>query len=231
MTQLEQLEKMRKIMEDLSKGGVSLPGLDPDSIIKNIVKTQYEPLISQFPTKQEGEAFLKEMEDYMLKNGKEEIITEISKIKTSFKQVKDSISQLTIGISSMITSIALPPSIPGVQNPIFSLNEGLSKFNTIKTLLNQANTAVSDMIGSALKLKYPLPQVALSVVGGLATVNNLLNLNFKNKIKEAENAASTAQNTTTQTGTGTTTSPQRPTITAQTSNVVSRNRPRRGRTG
>lgn len=225
---MDSIEKMKSLLDDLSTSGTKLPNLDTDSVIKNIVKSQYGPLMDQFPNKKDAESFIQEMENYIQKNGKEDISIEIAKIKSNFKQVKDSIPQLKQGIIAMTTSIALPPSIPGVQNPIFSFNEALSKFNTIKSILNQANTAVSDMIGSAIKIKYPLPDSALSLIEGLSILNRLLTLDFKKKIDEAETASqnpiATQQTSTQGSGGGT----NRPLSTGQTSNVVtSPNRPRK----
>jgi hypothetical protein len=180
------LVQVEEALEELSKGGPSIPGLDIDAVIKNIVDIQvkslegkiYEVADTVEQAKEDIEAMRVQLTEYLSTgDAKAAIKAEIDNIKTSAKAATIAIKEIPTSITKMIAENAIPPMItvpPAPPNPI---NVGLKVLiarSDFKTIIETIGKILSDLLKSALKIKFEVPNSILAMVNILATLKNTI---------------------------------------------------------
>jgi hypothetical protein len=177
--------EISKSLDDLNKEG-GIPGLSYDEVVKNIIDKQVKSVESKIKevsdSEEQADAESKEMkkqleEYYDSPHVKTMINAEINNIKSSFKMATNTIKQLPISISSIVSSallpsvIAVPAAVPNVPQIAISTKE---KVNTISSILNTISVIFSGMLSSSLKIQFEIPDSILAMIGVLAIIKNKL---------------------------------------------------------
>lgn len=184
MASIEQLQaSLDKLTSD-----ITLPGLDPEAVIKNLIEVQYKQEIDQIKSyiadANKAEAEIKATKErlteyYKSGQAKIEIKNAINTVKINFKAATDGVKQLPIEIQTMIAANLIPPTIPiptapGVPNPMSFLLKNKEKLNGFLTILNAIAAWIVNLLSAAVKIAFELPDSVLALIDQLANIKSLI---------------------------------------------------------
>lgn len=176
--------------------GESIPGLNTDTVIENLVKkdegmANYLKLIederkenvergmSEEEAKAEADAKAKEAVETMKKNIKPAVEEDITKMKQEYKIAKEAIDSIPTEAQTVAALVAVPPSIstpPSTANPAYTLGVAAQTKKTLLKSLSIATSALTNLILIASKLKFELPSAILGLVGALSAVTTAISI-------------------------------------------------------
>jgi hypothetical protein len=169
------LDRMKQLIDDLGNAsGVTIPGLDSDSVINNLASKnpQLQDAINQAPTEAEKKAILDRYKNELRSYVNEQIAI----IKITYAAVKDGTKQIAETVTALLAQTVLPPGIgPVTPNPAFILLEGKQKSNILKGSLSVLVNAYRQLLQAALNIQFELPDVVLSVGDSLSAAQRALN--------------------------------------------------------
>jgi len=169
------LIQMQSALTSLS-GGTSLPGLDFDNIVRNIVETnpEYKTILDTYDGESRSNQKQK-MIDYLSKpSSKAYIDSQISIIEINYSNLTSGLTQMQEGIISATASNAIPPAIAtGIApNPVYELIENKTKKNMLLTATDGLTLCLSNLIQSALNIYFVLPDEVLNMINILGALKN-----------------------------------------------------------
>jgi hypothetical protein len=140
MNKVQMQETLQSLLEDDS-GGSSLPGLDFDSIVNNLIEKRYAFLKELSPSERQKKE--EEIIEYYNTTASNEINSNIAKIKKSYSSINNQIITLQESIAGATASNAIPSvittgSAASVPNPAYALMENKQK--TMKLFLLKIST-------------------------------------------------------------------------------------------
>jgi len=174
------IEDMQAAVTALSSdNSITLPGLDFDTIVDNMVGRipDYKPMFDQCKTKEQRDTLTKELVDYFHNAGRSFVDDKIIEIKVAYKNVLSGVKQIQEGLQTTVASILVPTVIgTAAPNPASILLESKIKKNTLLTMLDSVSKVLIDLLQAALKLFFVLPQAVIDIVGVLNTLRAGINL-------------------------------------------------------
>jgi hypothetical protein len=187
------LAEQKRLVEQAGELGESLPGLNLNSILENIVKqsdelkTQYEIVEqeveeniargeSEADTRKEAEEKLKQTLNVYKESIREAAIEQITTIKQQYRIFKEGLDRIPEDVKLVIANIALPPAIgPVAPNPAYALNIAKTAKSSLAGTLSIIIFAFTEILKAANKIFFVLPQSLLSLYEKLKTTSNILN--------------------------------------------------------
>lgn len=190
------IESQRATGIKLGDLGETIPGLNADSVIENLVKKDegmknYLKLIederkenvergmSEEEAKKEADKTSKEAVETMKKNIKPSVEEDITKMKQEYKIAKEAIDSIPSEAQTTVALIAVPPSIsvpPATANPAYTIGIATQTKKTLLKSLSIATAALTTLILIASKLKFELPSVITGLVTTISIVTSAISL-------------------------------------------------------
>lgn len=176
--------------------GETIPGLNVDSVIENLVKKDegmknYLKLIederieniergmTEEEAKKEAAAKSKEAVETMKKNMKPAVEEDITKMKQEYKIAKEAIESIPGEAQTTAALIVVPPAIstpPSAANPAYTIGVATQTKKSLSKSLSIATSALTTLILIATKLKFELPPVILNLVNALNIATTALSI-------------------------------------------------------
>jgi hypothetical protein len=167
---------------------ISIPGLDPKAIIKNMIEIQFKPQLDEikasYADAKEAEAEIKATKERLTEYfntdaAQTEIKNQINIIKINVKAAIEGVKQMPIEISTMIANNAVPPTLPiptapGVPNPVSILLKGKEKVSALKTILNAIAAWFVGIFAAANKISFQLPDSIIAMASQVAQLKTLI---------------------------------------------------------
>jgi hypothetical protein len=181
------IEQLQTALDKLT-ADISLPGLNPEAVIKNLIEVQYKNELDQIKSyisdaeaaEKEAAAVKERLTSYYNSGqAKIEIKNQINSVKINFKAATDGVKQLPVEIQTMIAANLIPPTIPiptapGVPNPMSFLLKNKEKLNGFLTILNAIASWIVNLLSSAVKIAFELPDTVLALIDQLANIKSLI---------------------------------------------------------
>lgn len=188
------LDKQKELIKQLGDLGNSLPGLDKDPIIKNImdksegfkaynqiVEDEYLDNIdrgmNEADAKKESDAKKEEINAKVKGNLDQSVNEQITIIKQQYKVFKDGLDRIPVDVTAIIANILLPPAIAtsgSTPNPVYALNLAKTEKNKLSGLLGMIIIAFTEMLKAATGIYYEIPAFLLELFAQLAKVKTLI---------------------------------------------------------
>jgi hypothetical protein len=189
------LAEQKRLVEQAGELGESLPGLNLNSILENIVKNSKEFKAqsdiaeqevnenvergqSREEARKEANRKIKQTRDIYKESIREAAIEQITIIKQQYRIFKEGLERIPADVKLVIANIALPPAItapPGAPNPIYALNIAKTAKSALAGTLSIIIFAFTEILKAANKIFFVLPQSLLSLYEKLKTTSNILN--------------------------------------------------------
>lgn len=177
------VEEMVGAIEDLinSDGAIDIPGLSLEPVVNNYIETRYAKQLSECETEQDRENMKTSLSQYYLEgDGKVMMQMEIANIKAQFSAAKDSLKSIGTSITQTVATNAIPSVITtgaatSVPNPAYALLENAQKKAALEATLKQVSNQMVDLLKSAVKIAFPIPDVIGAVITTLKTTKQALN--------------------------------------------------------
>lgn len=188
------LEQQIDIIKKAGNLGESLPGLDSDSVIDNILENSKElkanseiieaekkdnidrGMTEENATK-EAEKQLADSVEKIRSSMKAFIEEEIAYIKINYKIFKDGLDSIPSDVQLTTANILLPPAIAvpaATPNPIYAINLAKTTKNAISGVLNKITLAFLEIIKSSTRISYELPSSLLTLYNQLKVLENTI---------------------------------------------------------
>lgn len=176
------VDEMRKALNDLvnSDGEVSLPGLEFEPVVENIVEKKYADQLQEADKVGERDNVKAQLKKYYETTMKEEVDNSIQQIKSSFGSVKTMVAQLQEAITSAVASNAIPAvitvgSATSTPNPAYTLIENKTKKNTLLTAVKTCETLLISLLTAAICIMFEVPSSVITLIGTLSAVKTAVN--------------------------------------------------------
>ena len=189
------LEKQKKLAASLGALGLSIPGLNIETIIKNIMdkseelkehkemiedekKENEERGMNKEDAEREAETKLKEVIEKYKKSIKEVAEEQIILIKQHYKNFKEGLESIPPDVKAVIANIVLPPAIsvpPSTANPIYALNLAKTAKSSIASTLSAIIISFTEILKAANKILFVLPESILSLFEKVKTASGIIN--------------------------------------------------------
>jgi hypothetical protein len=190
------LEDQSKAVGKLGELGLSIPGLNVDSVIENLIKKdenlgKYLKMISDARKEKIGRGMSKEDADKEAEDEKKKVLDkvkenlkpmveeEIIKMKQEYKTAKEALDSIPGEAQAAIAAAALPPAVtapPGAPNPAYTLAMALQTKKNILKILNIVLSSLTTVMMIANKLKFELPASILKLVEALNIATTALSI-------------------------------------------------------
>jgi hypothetical protein len=188
------LEDQAKAVTQLGSLGTSIPGLNADAVIENIIKkdetlgkylamidSAKEEKIERGMTKEEADAAAEEAKKQILeevkKSLKPSIEEDIIRMKQEYKTVKEALDSIPVEVQATAATMVLPAALPpAVPNTIYTMGIALQTKKSLIKTLNIVLSSLTTIMMLANKLKFELPAPILKLVETLSIVTNGLSL-------------------------------------------------------
>jgi hypothetical protein len=187
------LAEQKRLVNQAGELGESLPGLNLNAILENIVKqsdelkTQYKIVEqeveeniargeSEADSRKEAEEKLKQTLNVYKESIREAAIEQITTIKQQYRIFKEGLDRIPEDVKLVIANIALPPAIgPVAPNPAYALNIAKTAKSSLAGTLSIIIFAFTEILKAANKIFFVLPQSLLSLYEKLKATSNILN--------------------------------------------------------
>jgi hypothetical protein len=169
-----QLDKMKSLLAQLGDtSGLTIPGLDTDSIIENLASknTQLQNLINE--TKDPAQK--KAIKDRYVSEIKPYIQEQITIIKMTYKDVKEGAINVIDSVAVIIAAALVPPALPAGPNPAYVILDGKQKLAILSNSLAALLNSYRQMLQAAINIEFELPDAVLDLGKTLAKAQGALN--------------------------------------------------------
>lgn len=188
------LEKQIAVMEKLGSMGESIPGLEVDKIVQNIIdknealaeqkaqlEKEREALIASGKTAEEADSeivkLVKAIVDPYVKQVETMVKDKVNEIKLEYKKIKEGLASIPEDIQAAVANILLPPAIaapPAAPNPVYALNLAKQSKNALTTTLNVITAALLALLKAATAILFEVPDSILAIVDIIVTISNAI---------------------------------------------------------
>lgn len=168
MTDEEIKSKIDELIND--DGATSIPGLNADEIIPNLVDKKHANELSAIPNAKDREDKRNELLDYYKTGyGRGMVDSEINNIKLSFSAIKsqmESIKQSAITTASQmsIPAVITVGSASSAPNPAYVSLDAKAKRNSLLSILKTSSVYAASLLISSQKLGFSIPQEVVAVI-------------------------------------------------------------------
>lgn len=172
------IDTMRGLVTDLTSSSITIPGLDFDSIVDNLIKNvpDYKAALASVSEEEKPAIIAAFKKDYETR-GRQEVEKSINKIKTLVGNVQAGISQTTEQIETTVASMVTPSVIgSAAPNPLYIIMDAKIKKNAIKTSVDSLTKDMVELLNVAIDLYFPLPDYVLAFVEAISLLRKGIDL-------------------------------------------------------
>ena len=177
------IDEMVAAMEDLinSDEVVSIPGLDLKSVAENYVNVRYKPQLDEVKDEKLKEELRQKWITYYFEgDGKIILQMEIASIKANFAVAKESLTNIVTSVGQQLSMAAVPSvitvgSAPSTPNPAYTLLDNMQKKEVLKATLKQVSNSLVELLKSAIKIAFPIPDAVGAIIETLKTTKTVVN--------------------------------------------------------
>jgi len=162
---------MQSKLDALQQGGMELPGLDFETIVRALVKIKFPHLI----TKEEIEATIKSYAE----TAKSMINGHIANIKSAVAGLQKGIVTITKTVPTVVAGIAaaIATSLAGIPNPGIALAgamDAMQKKNILMTIVDLLTDLCIKLLSSAIAIGFIIPGAVLILIDSVNIVKTLV---------------------------------------------------------
>ena len=159
---------------------IEIPGLDFDSIVDNIVETNFKDKLDALTDPEEWERVKNELLEYYKTYGKQAIQEKINDIKSAFADIKAQVKYIQEAVTNTIASNAVPSVITvgtatSTPNPVYFMLDNANKKNTLMGMLKSAEDSAVKLLNAAINICFQVPDTVMTTINGLTTVKTVIN--------------------------------------------------------
>lgn len=176
------INEMKEAINELinSDGAVDIPGLDFDSVVDNMVETDYKEQLDDSKTKEERDDKKKSLVKYYKEKAGAEIEQNINIIKSNFAAAKDGLIYVAEAAAATVASNVIPSVITtgaaaSVANPAYAMIENKQKKNTLLGILKNIGNFIVNLLSAAVKILFAVPEMIMSLIKTLTTTKSVVN--------------------------------------------------------
>lgn len=176
------INEMKEAINGLinSDGAVDIPGLDFDSVVDNMVETDYKEQLDDSKTKEERDDKKKSLVKYYKEKAGAEIEQNINIIKSNFAAAKDGLIYVAEAAAATVASNVIPSVITtgaaaSVANQAYVMIENKQKKNTLLGILKNIGNFIVNLLSAAVKILFAVPEMIMSLIKTLTTTKSVVN--------------------------------------------------------
>jgi len=176
------IKEMQDAMNDLinSDGVVTIPGLNFDSVVDNMVNIKYKEQLDNIQNPEDREEAKNNLISYYYGDARSSVEKSISVIKSNYSAVKDGLSTMSVAITATTASNVIPSVITvgtatSTPNPLYFVVENNQKKNTLLSMLKTLSNLMVELISSAIDILFQLPSIVMDLIGVITSTKSLLN--------------------------------------------------------
>lgn len=159
---------------------ISIPGLDFDSVVDNIVETNYKEQLDKVTHPEERKRVKDGLVNYYKNSGKQAIQEKINEIKSAFANIKSQVTNIQNAVTNAVASNAIPSVITvgtatSTPNPAYFLLDNANKKNTLMGMVKSAEDSAVKLLNAAINICFPVPDMVMTTINGLTTVKTVVN--------------------------------------------------------
>jgi hypothetical protein len=174
--------EMKEAIDELinSDGEVSIPGLDFETVIDNLIEQKYKEQLNLMKDKTERENMKKNLIKYYSNEARDEIENSILDIKSNFAAAKNGLKYVSEAViastaSNQIPSVITVGTATSTANPIYVLIENKQKKNTLLSILKNIENSLVNILKSAVKILFQVPDTIMSIIQTLIDLKQVVN--------------------------------------------------------
>lgn len=180
---MDNTQQTLDIMNELinSDSTIELPGLNLDEVAETFVQMKYGENLNAISDEEERESLRNKWIDYY-KNGEGKITmqVEINSIKANFGAATDQLKFVAEAAASSVASNAIPSVITvgtatSAPNPAYTFIENKTKKNQLLAMLKNIGACLVNLLKSAIKIGFSIPDAVLTLIQTLTTVKKTVN--------------------------------------------------------
>lgn len=163
-----------------SDGAISLPGLDFDSVVNNLVEVQLKDELDKIPTVQERKDLKDKFVNYYKNKGRQEVDNRILEIKMNYSAAVTNLKSLQASITTAVASNTMPSVITAgaatsVPNPAYALIENANKKNTLLSICKSIGVFLFNILKAAISICFEIPDMVITLINTLTLTKKSIN--------------------------------------------------------
>lgn len=172
------IAKMQTTLTELanSSSDISLPGLDFNTVVENIVVKKYSKDLDKL-SKEDEKKEKEKLINYYKTTAFNEINSNIIKVKSCTNSLKIQVDNIQTSITNTISTLALPSVVsvpPAAPNPAYAVFDNKQKVAIITSLIASAALIIIDLLDASIKIQYELPDSVFVLIETFKTLKQSL---------------------------------------------------------
>lgn len=177
MNIMASVQEMKDLLDEINQDS-SVPGLDFDSVVDNMVEKQNKVQLDACETPAERTAMKTKLVDYQKTIGSSFVNEQMNTIKSSYTTVKDGVVNLNAAIGTLAVQLATPSVItapPGSANPIVTMAKQTESKNNLLNACQILLSAFSKLLQAAVNILFEVPDSIIVLLQTINTIKTTLN--------------------------------------------------------
>lgn len=172
------IAKMQTTLTELvnSSSDISLPGLDFNTVVENIVVKKYSKDLDKL-SKEDKKKEKEKLINYYKTTAFNEINSNIIKVKSCTNSLKIQVDNIQTSITNTISTLALPSVVsvpPAAPNPVYAVFDNKQKVAIITSLIASTALIIIDLLDASIKIQYELPDFVIVLIETFKTLKQSL---------------------------------------------------------
>lgn len=176
----EDVDKAAKEALANLRGSISVPGLDPSSVVDKYCEVEFKESLDNATTPEKREEMKKKFVDYYIVGPGKSFIDEcISQIQFYYKQAKEGLESLQTSVAKVTASNAIPSVLTtgaatSTANPAWTVIENSQKKNSLASIIKSVTDFLSGVLRYCILLHFEVPSPIMATITLLGTVSGLI---------------------------------------------------------
>ena len=161
--------------------GSSSIKLDSDLILDNYIEVEYKDRLDAIEDKKEREKYKKKIKkEYTEGEHRNWFDNQIASLKDKLKKCEDGLANAKAAATQVVASNAVPAvitvgSASSTPNPAYTAIDNAQKKKTLLVVLKEINTAIQEVLTTALLIHWALPQAVTNFIEIYVTLSSAIN--------------------------------------------------------
>ena len=161
--------------------GSSSIKLDNDLILDNYIEVEYKDRLDAIEDKKEREKYKKKIKkEYTEGEHKNWFANQIASLKDKLKKCEDGLANAKAAATQVVASNAVPAvitvgSASSTPHPAYTALDNAQKKKTLLVVLKEINTAIQEVLTTALLIHWALPQSVTNFIEIYVTLSAAIN--------------------------------------------------------
>ena len=170
----EDVDKAAKEALANLRGSISVPGLDPSSVVDKYCEVEFKESLDNAATPEKREEMKKKFVDYYITGPGKSFIDECI-----YKQAKEGLESLQTSVAKVTASNAIPSvlttgSATSTANPAWTVIENSQKKNSLASIIKSVTDFLSGVLRYCILLHFEVPSPIMATITLLGTVSGLI---------------------------------------------------------